>query len=98
MNYVAEQARRAFEQQQRQASESGNPFFGSFSGFYGFGSDGSHPGSRTSASPRRKVFTRDMGEYVEFEELEGTFVSERNESDCHATESQISDAEWEEIR
>ncbi len=95
INYINEQARRAFGQQD-DPSASGNPFFSSFTGFSGFA--GNHNPASPQPPHRRKIFTRDVGEYVEFEELEGTFYSERTSTETFTTESQISDAEWEEIR
>lgn len=54
--------------------------------------------------PRRKIFSRDEGEYVEFEEIhiqaDYTSTADHGTSRTHYTpkEPQISDAEWEEIR
>lgn len=94
INYINNQARRAFGQEPG-GNQTGNPFFSSFSGFYGF--RGAANNTQPPHPRRRKVFTQDMGEYVEFEELEGTFYSERT-TETFTAESQISDAEWEEIR
>lgn len=51
--------------------------------------------------PRKKVFTREDGEYVDFVDIAAT-PSESSErpsrSDNFTPESQISDAEWEDIK
>ena len=74
-------------------------------GFYGGAPyrDSERPAgwSRNTSSMRPKVFTRDMGEYIDFEEIEestatSTGSSTYTRSSC-STESFISDAEWEDI-
>ncbi|NBJ06835.1 DUF4834 family protein [Duncaniella freteri] len=55
---------------------------------------------------KSKIFSRDEGEYVEFEEVRATSSSETSAtSDCSSSfgrhtprEPQVSDAEWEDIR
>ncbi len=50
---------------------------------------------------RKKVFTREDGEYVDFEDIAvSSTSSSRNasRSDNFTPESQISDAEWEDIK
>ena len=51
--------------------------------------------------PRPKIFTREVGEYVEFEELEGKFTDPASgapDSKSYRYESHITDAEWEDIK
>lgn len=74
-----------------------------FSGDYGdYDAPRERPGgwSRTTP-PRPKIFTREVGEYVEFEELEGKFTdagSDSADSKSYRYESHITDAEWEDIK
>ncbi len=91
---MAERMQRDFERRQQQ----GDPFFSMFSSMFGQAQPGSRQSAPQSAPVRRKVFTRDMGEYVEFEDLDGTYQYQYTESRTVVEESQISDAEWEEIR
>lgn len=55
--------------------------------------------SRNASAVRPKIFTRDMGEYVDFEEIEGS--SSTGETSytrtTYSSESFITDAEWEDI-
>lgn len=59
---------------------------------------------RTQSQPRarKKVFARDEGEYVDYEEIAAPASSSPSDTtsrhDNFTPESQISDAEWEEIR
>lgn len=101
--YFAEQINRSFtgqSQTHRNTSQGAPDIFSFFfSNMDGFTSGGSPSGSRSYYSHTRgKIFTKDMGEYIEFEELDGTFQSDRDPSARIEKESQISDAEWEEIR
>lgn len=93
---MAERMQRDFERQQRQ--HQGDPFFSMFSSFFNQGTAPGQQSARKGSPARRKVFTRDMGEYVEFEDLEGNYHYQSTEIHTVAEESQISDAEWEEIR
>ncbi|MCM1519411.1 MAG: DUF4834 family protein [Lachnoclostridium sp.] len=101
--YFAEQINRSFtgQSQPHQNASQGSPdifsFF--FSSMDGFSAGGTSAGGRSYYNhSRSKIFTKDMGEYIEFEELDGTFQSDRDPSARIEKESQISDAEWEEIR
>lgn len=49
--------------------------------------------------PRRKIFSRDEGEYVEFEDIHirPEHASDNVKSSYTPREPQISDAEWEDI-
>lgn len=100
IRYVTRQAREAFEQQRRQQASprpgeawGGNPFFTFFTNF-----DQPFGGGSQQQPRHAKKFTGDMGEYVEFEELEGEFHSQHDDGTGYVKESQISDAEWEELR
>lgn len=55
--------------------------------------------SRNAATVRPKIFTRDIGEYVDFEEIEGsTSTGETSYTrTTYSSESFITDAEWEDI-
>lgn len=70
---------------------------------YGRNDNGRNGGRRRREAPkkaRRKVFTRDMGEYVAFDEIkvEQTSTSEIGEtSRSTVTESQVTDVEWEDL-
>ncbi len=72
-----------------------------------FGTSGSRQDGRHNAPPRykqgrkKKIFSRDEGEYIEFEEIEVTTEYRyTSSSDPNYTprEPQVSDADWEEIR
>ena len=56
----------------------------------------------TIPAGRKKIFSRDEGEYVEFEEIEVTADHHRAPSNQDSAytprEPQVSDADWEEIR
>lgn len=47
---------------------------------------------------RSKIFTRDVGEYVEFTEIEGKVEYTATDASYTPREPQVSDAEWEDIR
>ncbi|MCM1355473.1 MAG: DUF4834 family protein [Staphylococcus sp.] len=51
-------------------------------------------------APKQKIFSREDGEYVEFEEIEVTTTEYRSAADSSYTprEPQVSDADWEEIK
>ncbi|MCM1517551.1 MAG: DUF4834 family protein [Pseudoflavonifractor sp.] len=65
------------------------------------GSGGS-PRQRQYTRPvRKKIFSRDDGEYVDYEEIavtSDTTVTDNGRSVRYETEQQIVDVEWEEIR
>lgn len=77
---------------------------------YGDGDRQSRNGSanrnRRSAYSRmkKKIFSRDEGEYVEFEEIEVSVDDRRRDASTSSSsaytprEPQVSDADWEEIR
>ncbi|MDE5829197.1 MAG: DUF4834 family protein [Duncaniella sp.] len=89
---MADRMRRDFEQRQQ-----ADPYFSMFSSWFSQSRTDS-TSAATNTPARRKVFTRDMGEYAEFEDLEGNYHYQSTESRTVVEESQISDAEWEEIR
>lgn len=62
-----------------------------------FGAGADAAGTRRRSRPRGKVIGRDVGEYVEFEELDGTFPV-RPASAHTPMEAQVEDAEWEDLR
>lgn len=80
---------------------------------FGAGAYGSQQGAygqreqepRASRERKRKIFSRDEGEYIEFEEIHVTadYTSQqdtsapRNKRAYTPREPQVSDAEWEEI-
>lgn len=67
----------------------------------GYDSRNERPGgwSRNASTVRPKIFTRDIGEYVDFEEIEGsTSTGETSYTrTTYSSESFITDAEWEDI-
>lgn len=69
-----------------------------------FGEAASHGGTqpRRRRSQKRKIFTREDGEYVEFEEIEvkTDYSSSSSFQDDSYTprEPQVSDADWEDIK
>lgn len=77
-----------------------------------YGDGGSSRQSRNGgANPRsaysrmkKKIFSRDEGEYVEFEEIEVSVDDRRRDASTSSSsaytprEPQVSDADWEEIR
>lgn len=87
MNRLRREARSAFEQGASSYGRSG----GSRSG-----SDRS-----TASSPtHRKVFSRDMGEYVAFDEITEEHSSVSSDGEAKSTvvtESQVTDVEWEDL-
>lgn len=82
-----------------------NQAFGQQTGYH---TGGASPfGQRTAPrqQPRRKkIFNREDGEYVEFEEIDvkvdyqATTEEHRDTSSYNPREPQVSDADWEEIR
>lgn len=67
----------------------------------GYNPNAERPGgwSRNADSVRPKIFTRDMGEYVDFEEIEGSASTGETTytRTSYSSESFVSDAEWEDI-
>lgn len=58
-------------------------------------------GHQSSRPVRKKVFSRDDGEYVDYEEItvtSGTTITDDGSTVHYETEQQIVDAEWEEIK
>ncbi|HBI58340.1 MAG: DUF4834 family protein [Duncaniella sp.] len=55
--------------------------------------------SRNAAAMRPKIFTRDMGEYIDFEEIDSSPSTGEtsNTRTSYSSESFVSDAEWEDI-
>lgn len=49
--------------------------------------------------PKKKKIGRDVGEYVDFEEIAGSSTTQTEQSNTHKEyhEQQVTDAEWEEI-
>ena len=98
-----------FSYAQRKYKEKINDMFGQAFNRQGFGRQAS---SSSRQQPprrhgvRRKIFSRDEGEYVEFEEIEVTTDYRSSQSDSQGSsdpsytprEPQVSDADWEEIR
>lgn len=77
----------------RSARRRFNDMFGAQQGAY------SAPGGQQSRPRRRtKIITRDVGEYVEFEDLPGSPDKSYSSSTSTYVEiSQVEDAEWEDI-
>lgn len=85
------QARRQYEQYRRAA---------------GFGEPGTQapderPGGWSAPPRRRKIITRDVGEYVRFTEVQSTHQGQDRQAGADTgtpyREPQVSDAEWEDI-
>lgn len=85
------QARRAYEE----AFGYNHPHKDGGSGGYG----SRHRASGSRGGHRRKVFTADEGEYVEFEEIEVDIKDARDTPPVgdYKPEQQVEDAEWEDI-
>ena len=62
-----------------------------------FGDAAGHSAPPRSHRRREKVIGRDVGEYVEFEELEGSFPTRPPQTHT-PMEAQVEDAEWEDLR
>lgn len=64
------------------------------------GKDGRRQQTSTQSKPRRKKIEKDVGEYVEFEEVACTVKTQTTQdttrTDIHV-ESQIEDVQWEDI-
>lgn len=91
---VVNYARRKFAQKMNDA------FRRQFEQAMGMDSGASRP-KQQAPRAKRKVFTREDGEYIEFEEIERTAVTEEYTSfdPSHTPrEPQVSDADWEEIK
>lgn len=93
----------AVNKARRQARDFFNQSRGHRGGFYSDPYDEpERPGgwSRGNSVVRPKVFTRDIGEYVEFEEIEGTSANDgyTYTRTTYSAESFISDADWEDIK
>lgn len=93
-----------FNYAQRKYREKINDMFGQAFNQQGFGRQTSS--SSSSGQPprrpgvKRKIFSRDEGEYVEFEEIEVSAEyrsSEQSDPSYTPREPQVSDADWEEI-
>lgn len=88
----------------RRYTERINDMFGQAFGGQGFGrqqqrQQSSHDGYGYRA--RRKIFSRDEGEYVDFEEIDVKVEYSAESNDTHQyspREPQVSDAEWEDIK
>lgn len=92
---MADRMRRDFERQARQHDGGFGPFSAWFESTYGSARQQAQSEPRPA---RRKVFTSDVGEYAEFEDLDGQYHATYTESRTTVVEeSQVSDAEWEEI-
>ena len=50
------------------------------------------------AKKKRKVYSNDDGEYVNFEEIKGEHLPQSDVDNSTYTESQVSDAEFEEVK
>lgn len=61
---------------------------------------GSQSRGAQNPAPKKKVFTKDMGEYVAYEEISCTIKQENDsqQSSRTVTEEQVTDIEWEDIK
>ena len=88
---IANRAARSFEQRV-------NDYFRQAAGgFEPFGAAGTRPAAQEQPHPR-KVFSRDMGEYVAFEDIAEAAPAPADTYEEVRAEEQVSDAEWEEVR
>lgn len=78
--------------------QAAQPFGGGFDPFNPFGYDASAQNTRRNTRRRSgKIIAKDVGEYVEFEDLPGAPKPRFSPSSFVPT-PQVSDADWEEIR
>lgn len=54
--------------------------------------------SAPQPAPKKKIFNKNEGEYVDFEEITVTASGSATEQIHYETEEQVSDAEWTEIK
>lgn len=68
--------------------------------YYNRGRDYHEPNRRQQQQPQRKkkIFNKNEGEYVDFEEITVTRSETGDGNVSYETEEQISDAEWTEIK
>lgn len=95
---------------QQKVNEMFNQTFGGGQPPYGSGDRQSRNGRANPRSAysrmKKKIFSRDEGEYVEFEEIETSVDDDRRRNASTSSSSsaytprepQVSDADWEEIR
>lgn len=94
---------------QRKYTQKVNDMFNqTFGGGTGFSSGaspfGQHRRQQHQPQRRKKIFSRDEGEYVDFEEIEvktefsASETTEKQGPSYTPREPQVSDADWEEIR
>ncbi len=57
-----------------------------------------NPDSGRRRSPRKKVFSKSDGEYVEFEEIACERADSSESTANYVREEQVSDAEWTELK
>lgn len=85
-----------------QAFGGGAPFGGQAYGRNASDARNGRAGAPRKPAGKKKIFSREEGEYIEFEEIEVTteYYSSTSASDPSYTprEPQVSDADWEEIR
>lgn len=81
-----------------------NQAFGGQAGFRQGASPFGQQASQRRQQPKKKIFSREDGEYVEFEEVDvktdfkASEKAENSDRSYTPRESQVSDADWEEIR
>ncbi len=81
-------AKQAFRQAQRQAEEQQR-----------YNRPGGWSGTQQSTQrPKKKKITSDQGEYIDWEEIPSSPDSTPHSSTSFASEQQIVDAEWEDIK
>lgn len=81
----AQQQARAQNRAQGSRRTTGNPFFDAFFGF-----------ADPAEAARRKRIPKDVGEYVQFTEIDGH--AEVGPRAPYTVEEQVQDAEWEDIK
>lgn len=60
---------------------------------------GSQSRGAQNPAPKKKVFTKDMGEYVAYEEISCTITEDSTSQQTQTvTEEQVTDIEWEDIK
>ncbi len=80
-----------------------NDFFRqSYGDAFGMNPGGTGQGRKKQDAPRQqrrsKIFTSDVGEYVEFTEIEGKVEYTITDPSYTPREPQVSDAEWEDVK
>lgn len=85
----------------RRARNSYRDFFNAAAGMGGASGRGDRRQRQPQPEPRRKIYSKDEGEYVDFQEIECSATTDQSAGESRRTETvveqQVTDVEWEEL-